>query len=117
MADTTLIEALNINIPTSDYNKISELAKEGKQISKIQLDYPQYDYNTIYFAVTESEQSSSLGIKRRITNRLKKLSIATKREDRESLAEEIDTLVNLLYSNYKSNFKKLQKIREALVVE
>jgi len=116
MANMTTINELGIDIPTEDYKKISELAKEGKILSKILLDFPQYDYKTIYFSVIESEQSSSLGTKRSITNRLNKLSVATKKDERKLLASEIDELVSQLYENYKSNFKKLQKIRETLVI-
>lgn len=94
-----------------DSEKIAQLAREGKQISKIwEEDFPIYDYWDIYFAVHEAGEKSSLGVKRMITNRLYKLASLPKKEQ-DQLIEEIDELVCFLYDRYKESQQKLDDIR------
>lgn len=50
-----------------DSKKMIQLAREGKQISKIlEEDFPEYDYCDVYFEVYGSGEKSSLGIRRMI---------------------------------------------------
>lgn len=94
-----------------DSGKMVQLAREGKQISKIwEEDFPQYDYWDVYVEVYGSGEKSSLGTKRMITNRLNKLSSLPKREQDE-LIQEIDELVCHLYNRYKESQQKLDDIR------
>jgi hypothetical protein len=94
-----------------DREKIVQLAREGKQISRIwEEDYPEYDYWEIYIEVYGAGEKSSLGAKRMITNRLNKLSSLPKKEQDE-LIKEIDELVCYLYSRYKEGQQKLDDIR------
>jgi hypothetical protein len=110
------IRETGVDMLEQDFDKIGELVKEGKHISKIQKDkFPQYDYRTVYCAVVQHEQRSSIGLKREITNRVKKLSKSNlRRDERISLCNEIDDRVEKLYRNYKTSFDKLQKIRDGL---
>lgn len=94
-----------------DSEKMVQLAREGKQISKIwEEDFPQYDYWDVYVEVYGAGEKSSLGTKRMITNRLNKLSSIPKREQDE-LIQEIDELVCYLYNRYKESQQKLDDIR------
>ncbi len=61
---------------------MNDLLTKGKTISQIDAKYPKYDYWEIYWEVNDS---SFLGKKRTISNRLKKLVNAKKREDREAI--------------------------------
>ncbi|MCT8975123.1 hypothetical protein N4T77_00770 [Clostridium sp. CX1] len=94
-----------------DSERIVQLAREGKQISKIwEEDFPQYDYWDIYIEVYAAGEKSSLGTKRMITNRLYKLTSLPKKEQDE-LIKEIDELVCYLYNRYKESQQKLDDIR------
>lgn len=94
-----------------DSEKMIQLAREGKQISKIwEEDFSQYDYWDIYVEVYGAGEKSSLGTKRMITNRLYKLSSLSKKEQAE-LIKEIDELVCYLYDRYKESQQKLDDIR------
>lgn len=98
-----------------DKEKIQELAKEGKPISKIMYsDFPEYDYWDIYEAVYGAGGKSALGVKRTIANRLRTLSSAGKRRERNIIIEEVEDLVWHLYDSLKSSQKKLEAIRKAL---
>lgn len=97
-----------------DVEKIQELAKEGKMISRIwREDFPEYDYVEIYMAVYGGGEKSSLGVKRMITNRLNKLSTA-RQPERGEIIVEIKDLVWHLYDRYKKNQQKLEKVRKAI---
>ena len=94
-----------------DSEKMIQLAREGKLISKIcDEDFPQYDYWDVYFEVYEAGEKSSVGAKRMITNRLNKLSSLPKKEQAE-LIKEIDKLVCYFYDRYKESQQKLDDIR------
>jgi len=94
---------------------IQSLAKEGKQISKImEQDYPEYDYVEIYWAVHDAGGKSALGAKRTIANRLTTLANTGKRNERQTIIEEVDELVWHLYESLKNSQQKLQAIRKAL---
>lgn len=97
-----------------DSEKIVQLAREGKQISKIcDDDFPQYNYWEVYVEVYGAGEKSSVGAKRMITNRLNKLSSIPKKEQDE-LIEEIDELVCYLYDRYKESQQKLDDIRSVI---
>lgn len=97
-----------------DSEKMIQLAREGKQISKIwDEDFPQYDYWEIYVEVYGAGEKSSVGAKRMITNRLNKLSSLPKNEQDE-LIKEINELVCYLYDRYKESQQKLDDIRAVI---
>lgn len=97
-----------------DLEKIVQLAREGKAISKIwEDDFSNYDYWDIYIKVEEAGEKSSVGVKRKITNRLYKLTSLSNSEQ-EEVIKEIDELVCFLYDRYKENQKKLDDIRTVI---
>lgn len=97
-----------------DSKQMIKLAREGKRISKIwREDFPQYDYAEIYFEVYGEGEKSSLGVRRKITGRLKKLADCLPQEQ-ETLIEDIDELVWHLYTRYKASQIKLEKIRDVI---
>jgi hypothetical protein len=97
-----------------DSDKMIQLAREGKQITKIfEEDFPNYDYWEVYWEVYGAGERSSLGAKRMISNRLNKLSSASKNEQKQ-IIDEIDDLVWHLYSRYKENQQKLDQIRSII---
>ncbi len=102
-------------ISKQDSQRMVRLAQEGKQISRIASeDFPKLDYWDVYIEVYGSGERSSRGIKRMITNRFDWLDGASK-ADRKALIEELRELVWHLYENHKSNQKKIDKIRKALM--
>lgn len=97
-----------------DSEKMIQLAREGKKISKIlDEDFPGYEYWDIYCEVYGAGEKSSLGAKRMITNRLKKLTSLPKKEQ-DKLVEEIDELLCYLYARYKESHPKLDYIRTVI---
>lgn len=99
-----------------DSEKMIQLAREGKQISKIlEEDFHDsgYDYSDIYCEVHNAGERSSLGVRRMISNRLNKLIIASKNEQKE-IVEEIDCFVWHIYNRYKENQQKLDEIRSII---
>ena len=91
--------------------EMNDLLAKGKTIAQIAEKYPKYDYWEIHWEVNDF---SFLGKKRTITNRLKKLVTAKKRDNREVLAEEAQDLLDELYESLKSNSKKLIEIDRVL---
>lgn len=101
-------------ISKKDADKMKNLTREGKQISKIVAeDFPEYDYWDVYSEVYGSGEYSARGVKRMITNRLNQL-IQADAENRKRIIDEINDLVWYLYDNYKSSQIKLDSIRETL---
>lgn len=102
-------------ISKTDSKRMRQLAQEGKQISKIlSEDFPKLDYSDVYFEVYNAGQSSALGIKRMITNRIEAMAANTSKTQRNIMATELNELVWHLYQNHKKNREKLSKIRAAL---
>jgi len=100
---------------TKDKSMIQQLAKEGKQISKImENDFPEYEYLEIYEAVYSSGGRSALGAKRTIANRLNTLIETGKKGERTAIVEEVSDLVWHLYDSLKASQKKLETIRKTL---
>ena len=97
-----------------DRARIALLVEEGKSVTRIQEeDFPQYDYWEILFAAAEDGQRPAMGIKRMISNRLRDLEGAGRRERRELIAE-ISNLVSQLYRNHKAISRRLEGVRKAL---
>ena len=95
-----------------DKEVMVRLAREGKHISKIWSDdFPEYDYWEVYTEVYGAGERSSVGVKRMITARLRKLASVNNQSDREDLIEEINELIFHLYSRYKDSQHKLNEIR------
>lgn len=101
-------------IPKKDADKMKNLTREGKQISRIVVeDFPEYDYWDVYCEVYGSGEKSARAVKWMITNRLNQLAGATA-SDRRSIIDELHDLIWYLYENYKNNQKKLGSIRKIL---
>lgn len=100
---------------TRDSRKMIQLAREGKAISKIMDDdFPEYSYWDIYLEVYGAGEKSAVGVKRMISNRLKKLP-SLSAEEQQNMVNEIDELVWHLYSRYRESQQKLDDIR--IVIE
>ena len=84
---------------------------KGATIAQLAQDYPAYDYWEIYWTVNDS---SFLGKKRAITNRLNRLVTCRSKSEREVLADEAKALLNELYDALKGNSKKLIEIGRVL---
>jgi hypothetical protein len=98
-----------------DKTIIQELAKEGKQLSKImESNFPEYEYWEIYEAVHDGGGKSALGVKRTIANRLITLTNTRKKDERAEIIEEVEELVWHLYDSLKSSQQKIEAIRKAL---
>ncbi|MFQ5329679.1 MAG: hypothetical protein ACE5D4_06805 [Thermodesulfobacteriota bacterium] len=98
-----------------DKTAIQELAKEGKQLSKIMKnDFPEYEYWEIYEAVHDGGGKSALGVKRTIANRLNTLVTTRNKGVRTEIIEEAEELVWHLYDSLKSSQQKIEAIRKAL---
>ena len=97
-----------------DSDKMIQLAREGKEISKIwEEDFPQYDYWDIYIEVYGAGERSAVGIRRMITNKLNKLTSLSYNEQAISI-KEIDDLIWHLYNRYRENQQKLNDIRNII---
>ncbi|MGE6332891.1 hypothetical protein [Stenotrophomonas sp. NPDC077659] len=109
-----------MEISKEDKKRIKALASEGKTIVDIWTQfkkiYPDAEYVDIYWIVYGSGGQSALGVKRTITNRINELT-TLKSQDKKRFAEvveELQHLVNHLYSSHKKNRDKLAAIRVAL---
>lgn len=98
-------------ISKSDLVKMNELLSSGATIAELYKNFIHYDYWEIYWTVNDY---SLLGKKRSITNRLKKLKHLPKKEDRNILIDEIQSLIDDIYEISKNNGKKLLEIDKAL---
>ena len=104
-----------MTISQADQKRIARLVQEGKPLSKIaEEDFPDLDYWAIYWSAWHGGERSARGAKKMITSRLNLLIEAGRKEDRQSLIDEIADLVSYLYRNHKMNSEKLDKIRKAL---
>ncbi|MCK5270112.1 MAG: hypothetical protein KAJ46_04975 [Sedimentisphaerales bacterium] len=98
-----------------DKMEIKRLAKEGKTIATITAkDYPECDYWDIYQVVYGGGGRSAIGVKRVISNRLKRLGSTKKKAERDMIIQEIEDLVWNIYNRLKSNQQKLYGIRNVL---
>lgn len=104
-----------MTIPKADVQRMARLAQEGKTIADIwredfQEKYPYWD---VYWAIRGEGQASALGVKRSISNRLKKLETCG-RADRHAIIREIGDLVWHLYGNYRASQDKIERVRQGL---
>ncbi len=98
-----------------DEREIQRLAREGKQISKIQREnFPVYDYMDIYGVVYGGGDNSARGVKRMISTRLQSLEKAGQKQERTKIIKEVSDLVWDLYDRVQSNQSKLDGIRKIL---
>ena len=98
-------------IKKADLSKMNELLANGKTIAEIQRNYPKYEYWEIYWEVNDY---SFLGKKRKITNRINKIVKLKSPQLRRDLADEVQKLLDALYSQLKLNSKKLIEIDRVL---
>jgi len=109
------VEKGNRTMTNQDKEKMVLLAREGKRISKIcKEDFQdEYTYDDVYFEVYAEGERSAMGVKRMISNRLKKLSTLSPQEQ-EKMIEEIDDHVWYLYSRYKESQTRIEDIRNII---
>ena len=100
-----------MRIPKADLDQMNYLQNNGKTIADIAKRYPDYDYSEIYWQVNDS---SFLGKKRAISNRLKKMVTTTNKAEREKLVDEVKPILNDLYNYLKANSNKLIQIDRVL---
>lgn len=102
-------------LTTDEKKQVENLIKEGKKIADIRRDnFPKSTYGEIYSIAHERTDGSSLGIKKKITNRLKDLVATNSKVEKNQFAKEIQDLVNALYKQHKDMSAKLGEIREVL---
>ncbi|MDP2855779.1 MAG: hypothetical protein Q8N90_01500 [bacterium] len=103
-----------MSIPKKDVEQMKNLAKEGKQISKIVTqDFPQYSYWDIYSEVYGSGMQGAQGVKVMITKRLNQL-VKANTSERQEIVEELNYLICDIYNRCRSNQSKLDNIRKIL---
>ena len=90
---------------------MNDLLANGKTVADLVKKYPQYDYWTIYWEVSDY---SFLGKKRTVTNRLKKLVTTGTRAERQTLVSEAQELLDELYFQLKKNSAKPIEIDRVL---
>ena len=103
-----------MTIPKATLDEMNGLISKGKTIAYIANENPDYDYWEIYCQVNDS---SFLGKRRVISNRLKKMVATTNKAGREELSIEINSIVDDLYGYLKTNSKKLFQIGRVLSKE
>lgn len=104
-----------MSLPTAQKKQIENLVKEGNLISDIRRQhFPKQTYGEIYSVAHEKTDGGSMGIKRKITNRLNDLVKTDAKDKKNLLAKEIRDLVNSLYKQHKDMSAKISEIREVL---
>ena len=104
-------EGYIVAIKKRDLEKMNELLMNGRTIADIQRKFPKYDYWEVYWEVNDY---SFLGKKRMITNRINKIAKSKVPQTRRELAVETRELLDELYSQLKTNSKKLLEIDRIL---
>jgi len=82
--------------------------REGKRIIDVARENDE-DYWEVYFMALNNGERSSMGIKRMIGNRLRKL-----REHDEELVAEVEDLVQYIYDRWVENQNMLDAIRKIM---
>jgi hypothetical protein len=100
-----------VTIKKTDLEKMNELLANGTTVADIQRKYPDYEYQEIYWEVSDY---SFLGKKRSITNRINKIAKSKSPRERRNLANEAKKLLDEIYSQLKFNSKKLIEIDRVL---
>ena len=102
-------------LTTDEKKQVENLITEGKKIADIRREnFPKSTYSEIYSIAHERTDGSSLGIKKKITYRLKNLVATDSKAEKNEFAKEIQQLVNALYKQHKDMSAKLAEIREVL---
>ena len=95
--------------------RIARLVREGKPIADVwREDFPELEYDDVYWAAYGRGARSAQGAKRMITSRLQTVKRTRGRERRADILDEVDELVSALYENHKRMARKLRSIRTAL---
>lgn len=100
-----------MGILKSDLKKMNDLIEKGTTIADVQRKFHQYDYWEIYWEINDY---SFLGKKRMITNRINKIVKSKSSSERLKIADEAKSLIDELYSQLKTNSKKLIRIDRIL---
>ena len=100
-----------MTIPKAILDQMNDLLSKGNTIAYIAKTYPDYDYWEIYWQVNDS---SFLGKKRTLTNRLNKMVTTTNKAERKELVDDVKLMLNDLYDNLKANSNKLIQIDRVL---
>ena len=98
-------------IKKRDLEKMNEALMNGTTIADIQRNFPKYDYWEIYWEVNDY---SFLGKKRMITNRINRIVQSKVPKERREIASQTKELLDQLYSQLKTNSKKLIEIDRVL---
>jgi len=102
-------------LTTDEKKQVENFIKEGKKIADIRREnFPKSTYGEIYSIAHERTDGSSLGIKKKITYRLKSLVATSSKAEKDAFAREIQELVNALYKQHKDMSGKLSEFREVL---
>jgi hypothetical protein len=96
--------------------KICKLAKEGKTCAKIQReDFPNLDWWEVRGVLEDAGTSSSLGIMREISGKIKKARKAVdKNKKLTETLKRVNELARQLYDRGKEDYKRLDRIRKAV---
>lgn len=100
-----------MTIPKATLDQMNDLISKGNTIADIAKEYQEYDYWEIYWQVNES---SFLGKKRTITNRLNKIITTKSKAERKELVDDVKIMLNDLYGYLKANSNKLIQIDRVL---
>ena len=100
-----------MSIKKHELEKMNSLLESGVNIADIAKKFKDYEYQEIYFAVSDY---SLMGKKRRITNRLNKLKQRPTKDIREDLIDEIKEQLDEIYVLAKKNGKKLIDINKVI---
>ena len=98
-------------IKKGELEKMNEMLTNGETIAQIQRKFEKYDYWEIYW---ETNDYSFLGKKRMVTNRINKIAKSKSSSERWKIARETKALLDELYSQLKTNSKKLIEIDRVL---
>jgi len=100
-----------VAIKKNDLKSMNDLVSKGATIADIYRKFPKYDYWEIHWEVNDY---SFLGKKRMITNRINKIAKSRQPVERQKIADETKELLDDLYSQLKTNSKKLIQIDRIL---
>ncbi len=98
-------------IKKAELEKMNEMLSNGSTIAQIQRKFSDNDYWEIYWEINDF---SFLGKKRMVTNRINKIANSKDPSECRKLANETKELLNELYSQLKTNSKKLIEIDRVL---
>lgn len=104
-----------MSLSNDDRDRIARLVREGRKITEVwREEFPEFDYDDVYWAAYGRGARSAQGAKKMITSRLRRARRTKGRERRAEILDEIDGLVTALYEDHKRMARKLRSIRTAL---